>query len=179
MSYISITRPVSHGMNLEERFLKEYDSHADSIFRFCLFKLSDREEAKDLTQETFTKVWGYMTRGGEVRNIKAFLFQTARNLIIDKYRKKYTDSLEVMQEAGFDPQFEEEVEIEEKIDAEIASQLLKELSDEYREVVTLRFVEEMTVQEIAEALQENPSNVSVRLHRALNKLRKLYKEKNV
>jgi RNA polymerase sigma-70 factor (ECF subfamily) len=166
-------------MNLEERFLKEYDAHADGIFRFCLFKLSDREVAKDLTQETFTKVWSYMAGGGEIRNIRAFLFQTARNLIIDKYRKKHTGSLEVMQEAGFDPVFEEEVEIEEKIDAQIAIQLLKELSEDHREVITLRFIEELSVKEISETIGETTSNVSVRLHRAMAKLRELYKQKNV
>jgi len=171
--YTSIT------MNLEERFLKEYDTYADSVFRFCLFKLSDREEAKDLTQEAFTRVWAYIANGGEIKNIKAFLFQTARNLIIDKYRKKHTDSLEIMQDAGFDPEYEEEVEIEEKIDAEMAMKLLEELSDEYREVVVLKYVEELSIQEIAESLDESTGNISVRLHRALSKLKKIYKERNV
>lgn len=166
-------------MNLEERFLKEYDAHADSIFRFCLFKLSDREEAKDLTQEAFTKVWIYLARGGEIRNLKSFLFQTARNLIIDKYRKRHTDSLEIMQEKGFDPKFEEEVGVEEKIDAHLAINLLSELSEDHREVITLRFIEELSVKEISETIGETTSNVSVRLHRAMAKLKELYKKKNV
>lgn len=166
-------------MTLEERFLKEYDIHADSVFRFCLFKLSDREEAKDVVQETFTKSWSYLANGGEIRNVKAFLFRTARNLIIDKYRKKKTESLDSMTDAGFDPEYIEDREIGDTVDAEIAMKLLDGLPPDYREVILMRYVEEMSVGEISEALGERAGNVSVKLHRAMSKLKSLYKAKNV
>jgi RNA polymerase sigma-70 factor, ECF subfamily len=163
-------------MTLEERFLKEYEENADSLFRFCLFKLSSREDAKDLLQETFTKTWAYLSSGGEIENHKAFLFKTARNLIIDKYRKKKTDSLDQMTEYGFDPPYEENTSVEERMDADMALKLLTRLPDDYREVIMLKFLEELSIREIADALNESPGNISVKLHRAMSKLRKIYKE---
>jgi RNA polymerase sigma-70 factor, ECF subfamily len=170
-------------MNLEETFLKEYDQHADSIYRFCLFKLSDKEEARDVVQETFLKAWDYLARGGEIRNVKAFIFRIARNLVIDKYRKKNTESLDLLTENGFDPKFEEETEITDRLDAQNILPLLDQLSAEYKEIILLRYVEELTIGEMAETLGQSVGNISVKLFRAMAKLRVLYltkyEEKNV
>ena len=47
----------------EEEFLRAYEEFADAIFRHCYFRISDREVAKDLTQETFTRTWKYIVDG--------------------------------------------------------------------------------------------------------------------
>ena len=76
-----------------EAFTKAYDELSDAIFRHCWFRIGDRERAKDLMQETFTKSWQYISRGEKVDNLKAFLYRVANNLIIDEYRKKKELSL--------------------------------------------------------------------------------------
>ena len=68
---------------LEQKFNELYENNADSVFRLCLFKTSNREVALDLSQDIFTKTWGYLAVGNEVENLRAFLFTVARNRIKD------------------------------------------------------------------------------------------------
>ena len=68
-------------------FIKAYDDFNDDIFRFVYLKTRNRDTALDLTQETFTKAWEYVDDGKEVGHMRGFLYQIARNLVIDHYRK--------------------------------------------------------------------------------------------
>src|SRR3989344_5246570 len=72
----------------EKEFLDAYQQYADAIYRHCYFRVYNKDLAEDLTQETFIKTWKYLSEGKEVKNIKAFLYRVAVNLIIDHSRKK-------------------------------------------------------------------------------------------
>lgn len=72
----------------EAQFLDSYREHTDALFRYCYFKTLNRDEAKDMLQETFVKTWEYIRNGGEVINMKAFLYRTAHNIVVDHYRKR-------------------------------------------------------------------------------------------
>src|SRR3990167_4352630 len=90
---------------LKQEFAKAYDEFADAIFRHCYFRLSNREKAKDMMQETFMRVWSYMEKGNtiEFTKIRPFLYKTASNLIIDEYRRnKHELSLDLLREDGFE-----------------------------------------------------------------------------
>ncbi|MHB8652141.1 MAG: RNA polymerase sigma factor [Minisyncoccota bacterium] len=159
----------------EQLLLEAYDAHADGIFRHCAYRLNDRERAKELSQEAFVRAWQYLANHPEVEevNMKALLFHIARNLIIDEYRaKRRTDqSLDALfEEEGFDPHTDEHLQIE--IDAEISlvKEVLTELPDAMHEVIVLRYINDMSVKDIAELLQETENTVSVRIHRALKHL---------
>ena len=65
----------------EQEFLDAYKQYADSIYRHCYFRVYNKELAEDLTQETFIKTWKYIAQGKEIKNIKAFLYRVAVNLI--------------------------------------------------------------------------------------------------
>ena len=152
--------------------LKEaYDEHSDAIFRYCCFKVSDREKAIDLTQDVFVKVWQYLLAGNEVENMKALLYKVARNLIIDEYRKKKFDSLDTLSEAGFEPSDAAALDTISIVEAGLLVERIKELPESYSEVVFMRYVDDLSVKEIAEALGEQENNISVRIHRGLHKLR--------
>ncbi len=75
----------------EEEFLRVYDAHADAVFRYCARRVYDREKAKEIMQESFMKTWEYMTKGNVVKHIRAFVYRTATNLIIDTHKKKKTN----------------------------------------------------------------------------------------
>ena len=79
--------------NLIKKFELIYRDKSDNIFRFCLIKVSDRDQALDITQETFLRLWQSLQSKEEIRNEKAFLFTIARRLIIDWYRKKKSLSI--------------------------------------------------------------------------------------
>ena len=102
-----------------EQFTKAYDELSDAIFRHCWFRIGDRERAKDLMQETFTKSWQYISRGEKVDNLKAFLYRVANNLIIDEYRKKKELSLDNLMVEGFEPGFDDRRKNEQEIDANV------------------------------------------------------------
>ncbi|MDP2637378.1 MAG: RNA polymerase sigma factor [bacterium] len=160
-----------------QQFLQAYDEFADAIFRYCYFRVFDRELANDLVQDTFLRVWGYLEKGGEIQHFRVFLYKIATNLIIDYKRKKRAVSLELMQEKGFEPRQDNTLRFLERIDAKNAVQRLSELPPHYREVITMRYVEELAVKEIAEVLGETENNISVRIHRGLEALRKILQGK--
>ncbi|MDE1940804.1 MAG: RNA polymerase sigma factor, partial [Patescibacteria group bacterium] len=92
----------------QQQFDKAYSEHSDALFRYCVFKINDRELAKDMLQETFVRAWQYLAKDDSaVDNFKAFLYKIMTNLVIDEYRRrKPIDSLETMREDGFDPSFD-------------------------------------------------------------------------
>ena len=172
MSYTSDAQRVKD-------FEKAYDTHADEIFRYIYFRLSDREKAKELTQEVFLRTWKYMNSGKTIEHMRAFLFRTARNIFINEIRsKRPVSSLDLLMESGFevgDPQVEKERKM--KIEADELVRKLDGLNEAYREVISLRYGNQLSIKEIAEVLGESENVVSVRIHRAVARLREMY-EKN-
>lgn len=162
---------------VEQEFLKAYDQFSDAIFRHCVFRVSDREKAKDLAQGSFVRLWDYMSQGKEIDNMRAFLYRIANNLIIDEYRKKKDESLDRMRdEEGFDIGFEVRHDIETKDEYERAQILLECLPDTYREVLVMRHIDGLSVKEIARLTHESENVISVRIHRAIEKLKTLSKQ---
>lgn len=157
----------------EQDFLKAYEDFSDSLFRHCFYRVSDREVALDLTQETFVKTWQYIASGKEVGNLRSFLYKVANNLIIDYYRKKKSDSLDALQEGGFDVQSGDAERILSSSEGRHALQVLGTLEEKYRQVVIMRFVDELTPREIAEIIGESENAVSVRINRSIKKLKEL------
>ena len=82
--------------HIESAYLAAFEENADALFRHASYRVSDRERARDLTQDTFLKTWDYLSGGGEIRNFKSFLYRTMHNLIIDEYRKKKSSSLDAL-----------------------------------------------------------------------------------
>ncbi|OIP64639.1 MAG: hypothetical protein COV32_00920 [Candidatus Yonathbacteria bacterium CG10_big_fil_rev_8_21_14_0_10_43_136] len=159
---------------VEQEFLKAYDQFADAIFRHCIFRVSDREKAKDLAQGTFVRVWEYMSQGKEIDNMLAFLYRIVNNLIIDEYRKKKDESLDRMRdEEGFDIGTESMRDIETKDEHAQALALLECLPDKYREALVMRHVDGLSVKDIAHLTHETENVISVRIHRAIEKLKTL------
>ncbi len=166
-----------NNQNLRDDFAKAYEDFGDAIFRYCLYQTSNREKALDLTADTFTKTWEYLSKGEtkEVENLRAFLYKVANNLIIDDRRKKKSLSLDTMTESGFDVQSgqDEAEQYESAYDGKIALEAVKNLDEKYRDVLMLRYVDDMTVGEIAKIVGESENNVSVRIHRGLEKLKEI------
>ena len=153
-------------------FIAAYDAHADAIFRYCYFKVYDRERAKDLMQETFTKTWEYLARGREVEALRPFLYRTAHNLCVNDLVRAKAYSLDEMSDvAGFDPADTRMASPEEESEKELMLATIEKLEPEERDVLLMRYVEGLPVSEIAQILNLAPNTASVRIHRALKHLR--------
>jgi len=161
---------------VEEEFLRAYDEYSDAIFRHCYFRVYDRERGRDLMQETFMRVWEYLAKGQTVDNMRAFLYRIANNLIIDESRKKKEQSLEALQEVGFDPGVDIRDHLNNRIEKERVLVTLRQLDEPYRDIILMRYVSDLSPSEIADIIGESANTVSVRIYRGLKQLRSLLSE---
>ncbi len=160
--------------NITDEFVTLYDEMADQLFRHCFFKLSNRELALDLVQETFSRTWEYISSGKEVKNVKGFLFKVANNMIIDEYRKKKAVSLENLQEqTGFDAPVNEHNKTIFSVEVDNVLQHIDKLDPKYKDVILMRYVNDYSPKEIAEILGESENAVSVRINRGLKKVQEM------
>lgn len=160
--------------DIEKRFLDAYETYADAIYRHCYFRVYEKNLAEDLTQETFIKTWNYLVQGKEIDNIKAFLYKVAVNLVIDYKRKKQSLPLDDMKEkqvslrhSTVEEGFMNTVEMHRIIEK------MDQLEDSYREVITMRYINDLSPVEIAEILQITPNAVSVKINYAIKKLKQV------
>lgn len=160
-----------------EAFGKIYDLFAHRIYRFVYFKVSSVEEAQDITADVFLKAWSYLIdeKGQEVRHLSALLYSMARNRVIDHYRSKSHEAVplsEHAEETVADPHTES-AKVEAMIDTQLLEKHLRSLKDEYREVLVMKYLDELDTAEIAKILGKSHGNVRVLLHRALEAVREL------
>jgi len=157
-------------------FEKLYDSYADAIWRHLFFKLGDSERAKELMQEVFMKTWEYTLVGNKISEERAFLYRTATNLFINEIRTdKRTVPLSTLEAVGFEPSDSSDTTITAKQN-ELLEKLTK-LNDNYRTALTLRYIDGLSVKEIAELLHEKETNISMRLKRGIESLKLEYNVK--
>lgn len=165
-------------MNKKIQFAKIYDKFVDQIFRFIFIKVNSKEIAEDLTSETFLKTWTAFSNG-KISNPKAFLYKTARNLIIDYYRDKSKNnflSLEEIPEAkDSNPSFFDQILKDEKI--ALIKSALQELKEEYQEVITLRYLNGLSIKEISQILEKSPEAIRTSLSRAIQALKEICNKK--
>ncbi len=158
-----------------DAFGELYDEYVKRIYRFIYFKVPSAEQAEDLTSEAFLKAWHYLKEKREVPNLQALLYSVARTVVIDYYRATSLERGNVSLEEGAADMADAASdrllrEVETKFDTTLVLEKLRGLKDEYREVVIMKFLDEMTTHEIAAVLGKTASNVRVLLHRATKAL---------
>jgi len=163
---------------IKQSFLESYELYSDAIFRYAYMKTSDRNKALDIAQDTFTRAWEYASKGEPVLNMRALLYRIAHNLIVDEYRKKSTVSLDAMMEEGFDYGANNTERMIDQFDARDVIKLVDQIDPKYRDVVMWRYIDEMSVKEIADITGDTENTVSVRIHRGIEKLKNLAKLQN-
>ena len=160
--------------NLRKIFSKIYDQHIEKIYRFIFLKVNSQEIAQDLTSETFLRTWEKFRqgKGNPIKNPQAFLYQTARNLVIDHYREKgkvQTVSAELT------PIIDPRQNLEEKSllesDLERIRMGLAKLREDYQNVIIWHYLEDLPIPEVAKMLGRTEEATRVLLHRALSALR--------
>lgn len=162
-------------------FVEAYDNHVDQIYRFIYFKVSDQDDANDLTSQVFLKAWNYIQETGikDVSSLRALFYKIARNTIIDFYRsraKSLSISIEGLEDVIADHRdFAEDYENRDDFNR-VVDKMLK-LKNEYREILIFFYVEELSIKEIAKILNKNNGNVRVLLHRALKTLKQMLNER--
>lgn len=137
--------------------------HYDKIYRYCYYKLKQRELAEDITQETFLR---FLNHGHDFHAVHAlpYLYTIARNLCIDEYRKK--KPFLALEEEQL-----EDIGAEEKMFAGVSVRIaLEKLEEEERELLMLRYVNEVPVYVICRIFALSRYSVYRKLKTALKKL---------
>lgn len=167
----------------KEAFIGVYDENVKDIHRFVYFKIGSREEADDLTSMIFLKAWNHIQNKTleDAKTLRALLYKIARNAIVDYYREtgnKVTASLD--DEENRIEVIDESENPQERLDRAADLELIKAklplLKEEYREIIIMKFINDLSLEEIAEVSEKSKGNVRVLLHRALNALRELVEQ---
>jgi len=158
--------------NPRKIFSQIYDRYIDKIYRFIFFKVNSQEIAQDLTSETFLKSWESFKNGNKIENIQAFLYKTARNLVIDFYREKGKVQI-VSAENPLIPDPNQNLEEKAKLSSDLDQirQALTNLKEDYQNVIIWHYLDDLPISEVSQMLDRTEEATRVLLHRALNALR--------
>jgi RNA polymerase sigma-70 factor, ECF subfamily len=155
-----------------QEFQTFYQENLGLIYRYVYSKVGNREEAEDLTSQIFIKaVRGVDTERGP-QSMQKWLFQVARTTIADYWRIYYkvsTSSLEELLEAGWEGPVEEEQAAVSNRPIERVQRILAALPEHYREVLSNRFLLNLSIKETALRMGLTEANVKVLQFRALKR----------
>ena len=148
-------------MDIEEQY--------DKIYRYCYFKLYDKQLAQDITQEAFLRFYRQGLRFDNGKELP-YLYTIAKNLCIDEFRKQTVDSIEELEnEATSDPS-------EEWIDALVLRSIVSKLPNDEQELLFLRYANELPITSICKITGLSRFAVYRRLSKSLKWLKEELKK---
>ena len=151
-----------------------YDTYAPSIYRYVYRRIGNAETAQDLTAETFQRFLEALKRaGGPREHLSGWLYRVAHNLIVDHYRGQPVEaptSLDLVDPAV--PAMHEQ-RMARQYQAERARAALQMLTPLQQQVVVLRFLEELSLQEVADILDRTVGSVKALQHRAVSSMQQI------
>ena len=158
---------------LQKQFAKLYDKYIEKIYRFIFLKVNSQEIAEDLTSEVFTRGWeSFKQEKCDIKNPQAFLYQIARNLVVDHYRQKGQAQLISVDAVPLIEGIDLEEKIIQKSEVNDVKAALAHINEDYKEIIIWYYLDELSVPEIAKILNKSEEAVRVQIHRALLALRR-------
>lgn len=159
-------------------FQNMYDRHRLSVLRYIYGLIGGpQEDAEDLTAETFLRAWKARHRfEGDAESAIGWLLRIARRLVIDGYRRSRREAPGLPPDLQTDSTPEQITMSQEQ--KRLLFSLLKDLTDEQREILSLRYMLGWRVGAIARYLGATENNVSVMIHRTLSRLREKWIEQD-
>jgi len=162
---------------IKDNFSKIYDQYVTKIYRFIYLKVSSQEVAEDLSSEVFMRTWEtYKGQAqnpkSKIQNIQAYLYQVARNIVADHYRAKkikivsVEETIEIVDSAH---SLQDQAVLSLEMDR--IQKALATMQDDYQNLIIWRYLDELSVAEIAQITGKTEENVRVGIHRALQALK--------
>lgn len=162
-----------------DAFGEIFDLYLTPIYRFIYFRISNKEDAEDLTEEVFMKAWEKINTFKKMSNIpfSAWLFQIAKNIVTDFWRKN-KDTLEIDENHEDKKSFKELVQnTEVNFERKRLKKALNEIPSVQADAISLKFFSELSNQEIATVLKKSEGAVRILLSRGLKRLREIMDQK--
>ncbi|GMW03183.1 MAG: RNA polymerase sigma24 factor [Candidatus Hydrogenedentota bacterium] len=165
-----------------EELVRRYQN---DIFRFCLHYLREVERAREMSQETFIRVYVARSRFDAQRKFRPWVLCIARNLCLNELKRKKAVPMESLEEYASSARNESGALLRSPADGpdqsamaderlEVLERALASLDSESREIVMMRFFKKMQARDIAEVIESTEGAVRTRLHRILKMLRSEY-----
>jgi RNA polymerase sigma-70 factor (ECF subfamily) len=160
-----------------DAFSEAYDRYAQRLYRHLLLRTSQKEIAEDLLSKVFLNAWEYVRGGKTLRYLQSFLYTVTNNVLTDHYRRNATAPIPVEDVTLYDRPDPSETEpmIDATFDRAVVHGALGKLKPIFRDVLVLKYVDELDIPEMAEVLETSPNAIYVRLHRALKALHEVLK----
>lgn len=152
----------------EEAYRQVIEEYGNKLLKTCYLILKDREEAEDVVQETFIKVFKKIDTFKEKSGLYTWIYAIALNISRDRMRMKQ-DILELKDEWIGNDNVESQVEM--NIDKELLRKEIFEMNSLYREVLVLFYFEELSIKEISNLLNEKEGTIKSKLFRGRNILK--------
>ena len=160
--------------SLNEQFSQIYDQYIDKIYRFVYLKVNSQEIAEDITSKIFIKGWeAFHGLNEEIKNPGAFLYQIARNAVVDHYREKgraNTVSVDASPEIA-DPGTNAQDKAILSADISVIKKGIQKLKKEHQDIIIWHYLEDMPIADIAKLIDKPAGTVRVMLHRGLKDLK--------
>ena len=151
-----------------------YEERKQELFRFLYVLLGDKQSAEDALQDTFLKAYLHRSKYIEMQQEKAWLYQIARNTAYDMLRKRRREF--PIEKEQINDAIEKVVHHEDIHEHLIYMEMIADLNEVEREIVSLKIIAGLTHREIARVLYMTTGSVQKRYERALNKLKANYEE---
>lgn len=156
--------------------------YQDKLYQVCYRMLGNKQEAEDIAQEAFIRAYINLHSYDQNRKFSTWLYRIGTNLCIDRIRKKKPDYYLDAEVAGTEgPDMYSQIAADEQLPEEAVEQMelqdriqyeISRLPDKYRSVIVLKYIEELSLQEISEILDMPLGTVKTRIHRGREALRK-------
>lgn len=153
-----------------------YNHYFERIYRFIFYRVSHKETAEDLTEDVFVKLFKNLRKLEQHAAFEGWLFQIARNQVIDYYRSKrqVVPLEEIENTLEYETNIVDLVNL--KTEQTVFIKLLKELNAEQQQVLKLKFFEDLENTTIAQIMGKTEGAIRVIQHRAIAKLKELVDE---
>jgi len=157
---------------MNEEFGLIYDQYVAKIYRFIVLKVPSHEVAEDLCSEVFVRALNEFQKT-QVENAQAFLYQIARHIVVDYYREKVRFQMVSIEDISEITDSTNSVFEQASInsDMEAVKKVLSTLPDEHQNLIIWRYLDELSIPEIAQITSKSEGNVRVGVHRALQALK--------
>lgn len=145
-----------------------FDQYADDVYRFAMYAVGNPADAKDVVQEVFLRAYQGWDKYRQDANEKTWLFHIARNFISDFFRRKKTrqNALSNYPRVGIEDSGA-------GLPLEFTD-AIAQLKPDHRQVISLRLIDDMSVNDTAHVLGWSPAKVRTTQHRALEHLRRIW-----
>jgi RNA polymerase sigma-70 factor (ECF subfamily) len=162
-----------------DAFAELYDRYAPKLHRHLMLRTSMKEVAEDLLSKVFLNVWEYVRSGKTLKYVQSFLYTVTNNVLTDHYRRNATAPILVEDVTEYDrPDPNETIPIVDGVlDRTQIHDALDKIKPVFRDVLIMKYVDELDIPEMAALLEVTPNALYVRLHRALKELKEVLQDR--